>query len=178
MRTKEGRLLHRYRAGEAAIPAHLDDYAFMVWGLLNLYEASFDERYLQAAIELERKSIALFWDNEKGGVFLTADDAEALLARPKESDDGAIPSGNAVQLLNLLRIARITADTQLESKASNSYARSPDKSCVRPPAARISSAAWPSLSGRHSKLFWRWEPLRMQSKSRTDCLHTRCRCPR
>ncbi|HEX9459048.1 MAG TPA: thioredoxin domain-containing protein [Thermoanaerobaculia bacterium] len=118
MRTKDGRLLHRFRAGDAAIPGKLDDYAFVVWGLLNLYEASFDVHYLQAAIDLQRAAMQHFADGKGGGFFLTADDAEQLLARPKESYDGAIPSGNSAELLNLIRIGRITGDPSYETAAA------------------------------------------------------------
>jgi uncharacterized protein YyaL (SSP411 family) len=134
LRTKDGRLLHRYRAGDAAIAGHLDDYAFTIWGLLNLYETSFDLRYLEAAIDLERQSVALFWDDQAGGFFLTAKDAETLLARPKEIYDGATPSGNSVQFLNLLRIARITADTELESRADK-LVRAVSGDVLRSPAS-------------------------------------------
>src|SRR5713101_2731771 len=70
MRTKDGRLLHRFRAGDAAIPGKLDDYAFVVWGLLNLYESSFDVHYLQAAIDLQRVAMQHFADGRGGGFFL------------------------------------------------------------------------------------------------------------
>ncbi|HYS54621.1 MAG TPA: thioredoxin domain-containing protein [Thermoanaerobaculia bacterium] len=116
MRTRDGRLLHRFRGDQAAIPGKLDDYAFLTWGLLNLYESSFDIRYLQAAIDLQRVALQHFAD-VKGRFFLTADDAEQLLTRPKESFDGAIPSGNSAELLDLIRIGRITGDAIYESAA-------------------------------------------------------------
>ncbi len=117
MRTKDGRLLHRFRDGEAAIPAKLDDYAFLTWGLINLYESSFEIRYLQTAIDLQHIALQHFGDANGGGFFLTADDAEQLLTRPKESYDGAIPSGNSAELLDLIRIGRITGDPAYESAA-------------------------------------------------------------
>ncbi len=117
MRTKNGRLLHRFRDGDAAIAGKLDDYAFLTWGLLNLYESSFEIRYLQTAIDLQRVALQHFADANGGGFFLTADDAERLLARPKESYDGAIPSGNSAELLNLIRIGRMTGDPSYESAA-------------------------------------------------------------
>lgn len=116
MRTKDGRLLHRFRDGEAAIPGKLDDYAFLTWGLINLYESSFEIQYLQAVIDLQRVAVQHFGD-ANGGFFLTADDAEQLLTRPKESYDGAIPSGNSAELLDLIRIGRITGDPAYESAA-------------------------------------------------------------
>jgi uncharacterized protein YyaL (SSP411 family) len=118
LRNASGRLLHRYREGEAGIDAHADDYAFMVFGLLNLYEATFDVRHLQSALELNRQMIEHFWDEGEGGFFFTAHDAEGLLIRRKEIEDGAIPSGNSVAMLNLLRLARITGDGNFENMAS------------------------------------------------------------
>ncbi len=118
MRDATGRLLHRYRDGEAAVLAHLDDYAFLIWGLLELYEATFETRYLQTALDLNRDLIAHFWDGASGGFYFTANDAESLLIRPKEVYDGAVPSGNSIAMLNLLRLGRMTANTEFEAKAA------------------------------------------------------------
>ena len=115
---EEGRLLHRYRDGEAAIPAHLDDYAFLVWGLIELYQTTFEPRWLEAALDLMDQCLERFWDEEEGGFFLTAADGEELIVRPKELSDGALPSGNSVQLANLLRLARLTGRTELEERAA------------------------------------------------------------
>lgn len=117
MRHESGALYHRYRAGEKAIKGFLDDYAFFTWGLLELYEATFKVKYLQKALELNKYLIEHFWDEANGGFFLTAENAENLILRTKESFDGAAPSGNSVAALNMMRIARITADVSLESKA-------------------------------------------------------------
>ena len=119
LRLHNGRLLHRYRDGEAATAANLDDYAFLVWGLIELFEATFDNGTLQSAITLNRDLIAHFWDvNGGGGFFFSPDDGEALLLRQKEFYDGAVPSGNSVAMHNLLRIARMTADADCEQKAA------------------------------------------------------------
>lgn len=107
LRSSDGRLLKRYRQGEAGLPAHLDDYAFMIRGLLELYEATFEIKYLKSAMELQETMNELFMDKE-GGYFLTASDAEPLITRPKEIYDGAVPSGNSVAGLNLIRLNRIT----------------------------------------------------------------------
>ena len=119
MRTSEGRLLHRYREGEAAIPGYLDDYAFLIWGLIELYEATFEARWLSEALELTGSMIELFGDSddEKGGFFFTGSDAEKLIVRTKEIYDGAVPSGNSVAALCLLRLGRMTGRTDLESAA-------------------------------------------------------------
>ena len=118
MRDDEGRLLHRYREGEAGVSAHLDDYAFLTWGLLELYQTTFAPRWLEAALDLIDRALAAFWDDDAGGFFLTAEGAEELIVRPKDASDGALPSGNSVQLLNLLRAARLTGRTELEARAA------------------------------------------------------------
>ena len=119
MRNDNGRLYHRYREGETAISGFLDDYAFFIWGLIELYEATFEVRYLKAALETNNDLLKHFWDNENGGFFITPDDGEEIIFRKKDIYDGAIPSGNSVAMLNLLRLARITGDPQLENKAQN-----------------------------------------------------------
>lgn len=113
----DGRLLHRYRDGQAAIPAYVDDYTFMVWGLIELYEATFDVLYLRKALDLNRDLLEHFWDNKNGGFYFTADDSENLPVRQKQIYDGATPSGNSVAMLNLLRLGRITANFNFEEKA-------------------------------------------------------------
>jgi uncharacterized protein YyaL (SSP411 family) len=113
----EGRLLHRYRDNEAIIKASIDDYAFLIHGLLELYEATFEADYLKTAIRLCDDSVKHFWDEDNGGFYHTADDNENLLVRSKEIYDGAIPSGNSVAMLNLLRLGRITGRNDLEEKA-------------------------------------------------------------
>jgi len=118
VRRDDGRLLHRYCDGEAGIDAQLDDYAFLVQGLLDLYEATFDVRHLEVALEMNEQLLAHFWDEVGGGFFLTADDGEELLVRQKEVYDGAIPSGNSVAMLNLLRLAHITGNQGLAHKAA------------------------------------------------------------
>ncbi|MFA4886103.1 MAG: thioredoxin domain-containing protein, partial [Desulfotomaculaceae bacterium] len=117
LRREDGRLLARYRDGESAYPAYLDDYAFLTWGLLELYEATFEVTHLERALELAGQMIELFWDKENGGFFFNGEDAEQLISRPKEIYDGALPSGNSVALHNLLRLARLTGDADLSDAA-------------------------------------------------------------
>ncbi|MFX1322223.1 MAG: thioredoxin domain-containing protein [Promethearchaeota archaeon] len=117
MRSSNGRLLHRYREGAGEINAYLTDYAFFIWGLIELYEATFDIFFLKTALELHEIQIKHFWDDNIGGFFFTADDSEKLLTRQKEIYDGAIPSGNSVAMLNLLRLSYFTGEHELEEKA-------------------------------------------------------------
>jgi hypothetical protein len=118
LRNLDGRLLHRYRDGEAGIIAHLDDYAFMVWGLTQLYEATFQVPYLKAALELHEDMLKHFWDARSGGLYFTPDDGENLIIRKKESYDGALPSGNSVAMQNSLRLARFTGRSDLDERAA------------------------------------------------------------
>jgi uncharacterized protein YyaL (SSP411 family) len=118
---KDGRLLHRYREGEASIVGTLEDYAFFVHGLFDLYEASFDPRYLKEAKRLSEEMIRLFWDEERGGFFFTATDGEKLIVRQKEIYDGAIPSGNSLAALDLLRVGRLTMEKEFEKKAERLF---------------------------------------------------------
>jgi len=108
MRTNDGRLFHRYRDGEKGIAGYLDDYAFMIWGCIELYETGFDMHFLEFALNLCETLNSRFLDPENGGYFLTPDDAERLPVRTKEGYDGAIPSGNSVMMYNLLRLSHIT----------------------------------------------------------------------
>lgn len=113
----DGRLLARYRDGEASYPAYVDDYSFFIWGLIELYETSYDEYYLKKAIELSDDLIKYFWDSQNGGLFVYGSDSEQLIIRPKEIYDGAMPSGNSVAAYNFLKLARITGDNKYEDRA-------------------------------------------------------------
>jgi len=114
---KEGRLLHRYRNGEGGLTGNIDDYAFLVWGLIELYETGFDVKYLKKAIELTDVMIKHFHDDKEGAFYFTPNDGEKLIIRQKEIHDGAVPSGNSVTMLNLLRLGRMTGNNDYEKKA-------------------------------------------------------------
>ncbi|RTZ94911.1 MAG: thioredoxin domain-containing protein [Candidatus Neomarinimicrobiota bacterium] len=105
------RLLKRYRNGVAALDAHLDDYAFMAWGLLELYEATFAIKYLSQALDLMNIMVEDFWDDKNGGFFLGSDQSEKLIVRSKTAYDGAIPSGNSVAVMNMVKLTRMTGNT-------------------------------------------------------------------
>jgi uncharacterized protein len=117
LRTSFGRLLRRYRQGDAAYPGYLDDYAFLIAGLLDLYEATFEVSYLEEAVQLNESMIDIFWDKQGGGLYFSGQGNESLIMRSKEVYDGALPSGNSVAALNFLRLSRMTGNIKLEQRA-------------------------------------------------------------
>jgi uncharacterized protein YyaL (SSP411 family) len=117
IRSPDGGLMHRYRNGESAINGFINDYVFLIWGLIELYEANFESKYLDTALELTDEIINKFWDETNGGFFFTSEDHEKLFIRKKENFDGAIPSGNSVAFLNLIRLSRLAKKPDLEKKA-------------------------------------------------------------
>lgn len=112
-----GGLRVRYRDGEAAGTGGLDDYAFTVWAMLNLYDATYNADYLEQAAELNQQMLDRFYDGENGGFYISAGDAEQLIYRPKETYDGAVPSGNSVAALCLFRLAALTGNPDLQETA-------------------------------------------------------------
>lgn len=112
-----GRLLARWREGEAAHPGKLDDYAFHAWGLLELYAATFQTDYLDTACRLANLLLNRFFDGERGGFYPYAGDGEQLLTRTKDAYDGAMPSGNAVAALVLSRLSRLTGEGRWRAAA-------------------------------------------------------------
>jgi uncharacterized protein YyaL (SSP411 family) len=124
-----GILLRRFREGHAAIPGFLDDYAFFVQGLLDLYETDFLGADLSTAIRLTGKMIELFEDSTAGAFFTTSGDDANLVLRIKDDYDGAEPAGNSIAILNLLRLAELTAEERYLHKA---------EAALRELAARIS----------------------------------------
>ena len=110
-------LFHVYREKEIKIPGYADDYAFFVWGLLELYESTFETKYLKHAVELNNELISDFWDEETGGFYFTSQKNHELIVRMKDSHDAAIPSSNSVSILNMCKIAYFTEDLKLKDKA-------------------------------------------------------------
>jgi uncharacterized protein YyaL (SSP411 family) len=134
MRKADGRLWHRHRGQWTGVDANLDDYAFLVWGLIELYEATFDTTHLRFALELTDDMLKHFWDEDGGGLYLVPGDGEALLVRKKDVHDTALPSANSVAMLNLLRLARLTGNADLEERAAK-VARAFSGSVKESPAA-------------------------------------------
>jgi uncharacterized protein len=117
LRTPEGRLLHVYKDGRAPLPAYLDDYAAAIDALVEVYQSTFDPRYVTAAAALADDLIARFSDYAAGGFFFTAHDHEPLIARSKDLHDNATPSGNGLAAYALFRLARLTGRGDFEAAA-------------------------------------------------------------
>jgi uncharacterized protein YyaL (SSP411 family) len=105
-----GRLLRSYKDGRARFNAYLEDYACLIDGLLSLYEATFEPRWIYEAERLANRMTQSFWDLQGGGFFFTSEDHETLIHRPKEFYDSATPSGNSVSAYALLRLWKFTGD--------------------------------------------------------------------
>ncbi len=117
LRDENGTLLHRYRDGDAAIVAGAADHACLAWGLVELYGATFDPRWLRSARELVDALLERFWDPDRLGVFNVDAEQTDLPVRQKELYDGATPSANATTWYVLLRLGRLTGDSELLDRA-------------------------------------------------------------
>jgi len=111
------RLLHMYRSGRTSVLGTLADYAYLTWGLIELYQVSLQTRHLKAAMELADEMIVRFWDIDAQGFYFTPDDAEPLIARQKDAYDGAYPSANSVAMYALIHLARLTGNPDYEEYA-------------------------------------------------------------
>jgi uncharacterized protein YyaL (SSP411 family) len=129
---QSGELLRRFCEGEAAIPGFLDDYAFFAAALTDLFEANFEPRYLELAVQLVRRMCELFEDDQAGGFFSSRPDANDLLLRMKDEYDGAEPSGNSIATDVLLRLAYITGDSTFRASAERSFRAIAEKIRMQP----------------------------------------------
>jgi uncharacterized protein YyaL (SSP411 family) len=119
--SKDGILMRRFRQGESGLDAQLTDYAILSQGLLDLYESSFNSQWLSHAIKLTEKQMELFYDTDHGGFFDNPEN-DANLLRTKEDYDGAMPAGNSVAAMNLLRLSQITGNKQWQEAVDKTFA--------------------------------------------------------
>ncbi|MCX7724899.1 MAG: thioredoxin domain-containing protein [Thermodesulfovibrio sp.] len=134
----EGRLLHVYKDEEASVFAYLEDYAYLIWALIDYYLCSFDAYYLRESIRLLEDVISYFWDFERGGFYQTAHYSEIVISRNKEIYDGVLPSGNSVMAYNLVRLSRLVQESKYEDLA-NSLFRAFSGEISRHPSAYLFS---------------------------------------
>lgn len=110
---KNGRLLHRYRDGEVKVQGYLEDYAYLIWGLLEIYETTGDSSWLQWACKLNQTVLDEFQDTENGGFYLSTENFSDVFVPKKDAHDSALPSGNGVTLLNLIQLSSLLEDQNL-----------------------------------------------------------------
>jgi uncharacterized protein YyaL (SSP411 family) len=119
MRTPDGKLFRTWSAGSPPkLNAYLEDYSFLIDGLVSLYEATYEPRWIASALDLTRVMVDQFWDDKEGGFFYTGRDHETLIARNKDPHDNAIPSGNAMAVTALLKLVKLTGRPDLADKAA------------------------------------------------------------
>ncbi len=119
MREKDGSLLHTYRKGNASITANLEDYAFFIWGSLEIYDAGQEVEFFDIAVKMTDMMIEKFLDKKHAGFFMTAKDSERQIIRPKVLNDNAVPSGNSVALLVLAKLYHLTGNKKYEKLADD-----------------------------------------------------------
>ncbi len=151
LRSEDGRLLRRWRQGEAAVPAFLEDYSFSIWGLIELYQACFRVEYLQWALQLAEDMLRLFADGD-GGLYDTGSDAEKILTRGRNLQDGAIPSGNGAAALALARIGQLCGREDLRLQAEKLLHKNAGMIRRYPTAFSVSLLAASYLDGKAATL--------------------------
>jgi len=129
---QEDRLQRTFKDGRSKLHGYLEDYAFFTAGLLDLFETTSEEKYLQQATILLRQTLELFWDQEGEGFFLTPADQEALLIRPQEAFDQSTPSGQSVAVFNLLRLYSLTGEADFRDKAERVLRRHQGRMAEQP----------------------------------------------
>jgi len=117
LKDAQGRLMHRFRDGQAAVAAQAADFVYLIMGMIELYRATSQTDLLEGALALQAELDARFWDSGYGGYFSIAAEANDLPVRPKELHDGAMPSVNSVALSNLLFLGRLTGDSRWDVRA-------------------------------------------------------------
>jgi len=164
LQDKESRLLRRYRDQEAAMAAYLDDYAFLVFGLMELYEATFRVAYLEKARKLNGEMVELFWDREHNAFNFSGHGNEKLLAQVRDFYDGALPSGNSIALLNLLKLSRLLDDKKLQETAETLAARMAEEAGEYPAGYAMFLSAVDFLNGPSGEIVVAGDPEAAETK--------------
>ncbi|MDD2376394.1 MAG: thioredoxin domain-containing protein [Clostridia bacterium] len=169
----DGRLLARYRDGHASILAYSDDYSFLIWGLIELYESTFDSIYLEKAIQLNDELIKYFWDEKSNGLFLYGSDSEKLIIRPKEVYDGVIPSANSVSALNWLKLSRLTSNPKLEELANKQFKTFSDNINSNPTSSTFMLCAYLFTSSITKEIIILGDTNNQRTKEMFDILNSK-----
>src|SRR5688572_33276722 len=114
---RAGRVMRSHKSGETRIPGFLEDYAALGFGFIALYEATFDKVWVERAMSIAESMVSWFWDDSAGGFYDTASDAEALITRPRDITDNAMPSGTSMAADLLLHLADLTNDSATRKRA-------------------------------------------------------------
>jgi len=147
MKDEQGRLRRSYRQGEARIGGFLDDYAFLTWGLLELFTTTSEPRYLREAASLNRTMLELFGEDQHGAFTYSGRENEALVLTTREFYDGALPSGNSVALSNLTRLATLLDDPELAKRARKLAAACGAEAVAYPAGQTMFLTAYDELAG-------------------------------
>jgi uncharacterized protein len=168
MRAPDGWLFHRYRDGESAIDGFADDYAFLAWGCLELYEAAFDARWLRECLQLTDALLARFWDEEGGALFSSADGT--TVGRRKSFTDGVIPSANSVAALLLLKLHRLTGRPDLQRKAERLIGAYPEAAATEAISFSYLLAAADFAAGPASEVVVAGDPSAADTRGMLEAL--------
>ncbi len=160
-----GRLLRTYRNGEARIDAFMEDYAFMVHGLLALHEATGASRWLETAVSLAKQARGLFWDDEAGGYFDTLADQSDLFVRVKSTYDGAVPSGMGIMVNNLLMLHERSGDPQYLDDAVATLRSLSAQLAANPVATIVATRGLHRYLTNHDAAALRGDPIAIESSS-------------
>ena len=116
MRDQEGNLIHSYHQGKASEVDNLNDYAFLLWGLVELYQATLKDEYLIKAEKIVKRMISRFWDQKSAGFYFTAAEKNELFLRQKKTEDSAIPSANSIACYNMIKLSHLLDNADLREK--------------------------------------------------------------
>ena len=167
------RLQRRYREGDVDIDGVLEDYAFLIQGLLDLYEASFNVKWLSWAVRLQERQDDLFWDAKGGGYFATRAEAPDILFRMKDDYDGAEPSANSVAVMNLLRLWQMTGGQQWRDKADSTFAVFADRLAQQGAAVPQLVAAFDFSLSKPKQIIIAGEPGAADTRAMLEIVHRR-----
>jgi uncharacterized protein YyaL (SSP411 family) len=172
LNTNDKTLFRRYREGEANFQGQLEDYAFLVQGLIDLYGTSFDSHWLELAVEITTRQIALFNDENQGAFFDSPVTAENVLVRMRNDYDGAEPAGNSVAAMNLLRLARITDNKEWRKKAEAILAFFADGLLAQPFERPAMAAAYDLSRQKPRQIIISGNPDSADTKQLINCINT------